>query len=170
MCGRLVLTMLDLCCFTRVKATSHSRGRRRRWWVKPGRACCSTISTMQRMMPTQTMTCLSRCSPEGSRSGREPLPQRGRASTGLSTALIARCVVLVRTVVGALSARSAVGHKYASTVVSAMDARNAVGLLSASTVVDALYAKSVVGQEYASTVVGAIGARSAAGKTKTNNA
>ena len=47
------------------------------------------------------------------------------------------------TVVSALSARSAVGHKYASTVVCAMDARSAVG------------------REYASTVVSAVGARSA---------
>ena len=60
--------------------------------------------------------------------------------------------MLVRTVVSALGARSAVVHK------------------SASTVVCALYARSALCLEYASTVVGAIGARSAAGKTKTNNA
>ena len=79
------------------------------------------------------------------RSGREPLRQRGHASTGLSTARIARCAVLVRTVVGAISARSAVGHQSASTVVCALHARSAVGHQSASTVVSALSARSAVG-------------------------
>ena len=46
------------------------------------------------------------------------------------------------TVVYALSARSAVGHKYASTVVSALYARSAVGDQSASTVVCAIDARS----------------------------
>jgi len=45
------------------------------------------------------------------RSGRELLTQRGRASTGWSLAQTARCAVLVRTVVGAMRARSAVGHQ-----------------------------------------------------------
>jgi hypothetical protein len=49
------------------------------------------------------------------------------------------------TVVCALSARSAVGHKSASTVVCALCARSAVGDQSASTVVGALYARSAVG-------------------------
>ena len=56
------------------------------------------------------------------------------------------------------------------TVVGVLDARSAVGLESASMVVYALHARSAVGVQSASTVVGAIGARSAAGKTKTNNA
>ena len=46
------------------------------------------------------------------------------------------------TVVGALGARSAVVHKYASTVVSALIARSAVGHQSASTVVSAIGARS----------------------------
>ena len=46
------------------------------------------------------------------------------------------------TVVGAVTARSAVGHRYASTVVSAISARSAVGHQSASTVVGALSARS----------------------------
>ena len=70
---------------------------------------------------------------------------------------------LVRTVVGALDARSAVGQEYASTVVCAVSARSAVGHQSASTVVSALTARSAVGQEYASTVVCALHARSAVG-------
>ena len=65
------------------------------------------------------------------------------------------------TVVGALSARSAVVHQYASTVVSAISARSAVGHKSASTVVCALCARSAVGDQSASTVVGAVTARSA---------
>ena len=97
------------------------------------------------------------------RSGREPLRQRGHASTGLSTARIARCVVLVHTVVSALNARSAVGREYASTDVGALSARSAVGLQSASTVVGALCARSAVGHQSASTVVSALGARSAVG-------
>ena len=97
------------------------------------------------------------------RSGREPLRQRGHASTGLSIARIARCVALVHTVVGALSARSAAVHQYASTVVCALCARSAVGLESASTVVGALHARSAVGHKSVSTVVCAISARSAVG-------
>lgn len=62
---------------------------------------------------------------ERARSGREPLRRRGHASTGLSTAQIARFVVLVRTVVSALGARSAVGDQSASTVVYAVGARSA---------------------------------------------
>ena len=50
--------------------------------------------------------------------------------------------MLVRTVVGASSARSAVGHQSASTVVSASFARSAVGPKYASTVVSALNARS----------------------------
>ena len=73
----------------------------------------------------------------------------------------ARCAVGVRTVVGALCARSAVGHQSASTVVGALSARSAVGHQSASTVVGALSARSAVGQQSASTVVSAISARSA---------
>jgi|SaaInlV_125m_DNA_1040241.scaffolds.fasta_scaffold116465_1 hypothetical protein len=97
------------------------------------------------------------------RSGREPLRQRGHASTGLSTALSARCAVLVRTVVGALGARNAVGDQSASTVFGALSARSAVGLHSVSTVVGALIARSAVGHKYASTVVSVIIARSAVG-------
>ena len=51
------------------------------------------------------------------------------------------------TVVSALSARSAVGHKYASTVVCALDARSAVGDQSASTVVSAIDARSARSSE-----------------------
>ena len=88
--------------------------------------------------------------------------------------------VLVRTVVGALGARSAVGHvicehgrersdckeclvgdQSASTVVGALGARSAVGHKYASTVVCAIDARSAVGREYASMVVGALIARSA---------
>ena len=47
------------------------------------------------------------------------------------------------TVVGALSAKSAVGQQSASTVVSALSAKRAVGAQSASTVVGALHARSV---------------------------
>ena len=47
------------------------------------------------------------------------------------------------------------GQKYASTVVGAISARSAVGHQSASTVVGALSAKSAVGHKSASTVVGA---------------
>ena len=98
------------------------------------------------------------------RSGREPLTQRGHASTGLSFARNARCVVGVRTVVFiALSARSAVGLESASTVVSALGARSAVGYQSASTVVGALCARNAVGAQSASTVVCALCARSAVG-------
>ena len=68
------------------------------------------------------------------------------------------------TVVSALGAKSAVGHKYASTVVYAIDARSAVGHHSASTVVSAYCARSAVGHKYASTVVYAIDARSAVGQ------
>ena len=67
------------------------------------------------------------------------------------------------TVVCALHARSAVGHKSASTVVSAINARSAAGVHSASTVVGAINARSAVGHKYASTVVGALSARSAVG-------
>ena len=63
------------------------------------------------------------------------------------------------TVVGALSARSAVGHQSVSTVVGALNARSAVGVQSASTVVGALNARSAVGHKYASTVVSALSAR-----------
>ena len=98
---------------------------------------------------------------ERARSGREPLRQRGHASTGLSTARIARCAVLVRTVVGAISVRSAVGHQSASTVVYALHARSAVGHQSASTVVSAIGARTVAGVHTASTVVSAVSARSA---------
>ena len=66
------------------------------------------------------------------------------------------------TVVSAISARSAVGHRFASTVVSAISARSAVGRESVSTVVGALDARNAVGVQSASTVVGALGARSAA--------
>ena len=100
------------------------------------------------------------------RSGREPLEQsipRGHASTGLSTARIARCAALVRTVVSALGARSAVVHQSASTVVSALHARSAVGVQYASTVVSALSARSVVGHQYANMVVCALCARSVVG-------
>ena len=51
------------------------------------------------------------------------------------------------------------GVESASTVVGALSARSAVGLESASTVVGALSARSAVGLESASTVVCAIGAR-----------
>ena len=64
------------------------------------------------------------------------------------------------TVVGALSARSAVGHKYASTVVGALNARSAVGHKYASTVVCAPSARSAVGDQSAGTVVCAMSARS----------
>ena len=66
-------------------------------------------------------------------------------------------------VVGALHARSAVGHQSASTVVGAMIARSAVGDRYASTVVGVLSAKSAVGHKSASTVVSALSARSAVG-------
>ena len=49
------------------------------------------------------------------------------------------------TVVGALGARSAVGHRYASTVVSALSARSAVGHQYASTVVCATECKECGG-------------------------
>ena len=81
------------------------------------------------------------------RSGREPLGRRGHVSTGLSIARGAKCAVLVRTVVGALHARSAVGHKSASTDVSALSARSAVGHKSASTVVGARIARSARSSE-----------------------
>ena len=55
------------------------------------------------------------------------------------------------------------GHQSASTVVGALSARSAVGLKSASTVVSALSARSAVGLKSASTVVGALGARSGGG-------
>jgi hypothetical protein len=100
---------------------------------------------------------------ERARSGREPLRRRGHASTGLSTAQIARFVVLVRTVVSALGARSAVGDQSASTVVSALIARSAVVHQYASTVVCAIGARSAVVHQSASTVVGALSARSAVG-------
>ena len=101
--------------------------------------------------------------PRRSRSGREPRYTTGRASTGLSTARTARCAALVRTVVSALGAKSAVGLHSVSMVANALDARSAVGHHSASTVVSAVSARSAVGREYASTVVYALGARSAAG-------
>ena len=50
------------------------------------------------------------------------------------------------TVVGALNARSAVGHKYASTVVDALGARSAVGHRYASTAVSALDCKECGGK------------------------
>jgi hypothetical protein len=59
-----------------------------------------------------------------------------------------------------------VGHQSASTVVGAMSARSAVGHKSASTVVSALSARSAVVDQSASTVVGALSARSA-GRTNT---
>ena len=79
---------------------------------------------------------------ERERSGREPLRRRGHASTGLSIARGARCAVLVRTVVSALSARIVVGRESASTVVCALCARSAVVHKSASTVVGAVHARS----------------------------
>jgi len=97
------------------------------------------------------------------RSGREPLGQRGHASTGSSIARSARCAASASTVVTAISARSVVGDQSASTVVSALSARSVVGVESASTVVTAIHARSAVGRESASTVVGALHARNAAG-------
>ena len=47
------------------------------------------------------------------------------------------------TAVSAISARTAVGHKYASTVVGAIDARSAVVHKYASTVMSAIGARSV---------------------------
>ena len=71
--------------------------------------------------------------------------------------------MLVRTAVGAVIARSAVGQEYASTVVIALNAnaRSAVGHEYASTGVYALHARSAVVHQSASTVVSAIDARSA---------
>ena len=67
------------------------------------------------------------------------------------------------TVVGALNARSAVGHHSVSTAVSALSARSAVVHQSASTVVGALDARSAVGHKSASTVAYALSARTVAG-------
>ncbi|ACO62394.1 predicted protein [Micromonas commoda] len=79
------------------------------------------------------------------------------------TAWSAMGLKFASTVVYALRARSAVGLKFASTVVGALCARSAVGLESASTIVYALRARSAVGLKSASTVVGALRARSAVG-------
>ena len=129
---------------------------------------------------------------EGKGAKRKRAPRtKGPCEHGVKYARGARCVALVRTVVGAMSARSAVGsnlrarsyaqsvqgvrwginlrarssgalnarsavvHQYASTVVSALSARSAVGHQSASTVVSALGARSAVGDQSASTVVSA---------------
>ena len=51
-------------------------------------------------------------------------------------------------------------HQSASTVVGALSARSAVDQESVSTVVSALDARSAVGHKYASMVIGAIDARS----------
>ena len=59
------------------------------------------------------------------------------------------------------------GHQSASTVVGALSARSAVDQESVSTVVSALDARSAVGHKYASMVIGAIDARSV--KTHTCN-
>ena len=134
------------------------------WLVKhinpSRRKCPTTMSPMSRWSLSLTTmgymgkTEKRRISRERARSGREPLRRpRGHASTGLSIARSARCAGLVRTVVSALDARSAVGMEYASTVVCALSARSAVGQQSASTVVCALHARSAVGHQYASTVV-----------------
>ena len=81
---------------------------------------------------------------EGTKRKRAP-PTKGPCEHGVKAARTARCAALVRTVVGAVSARSAVGHQSASTVVIALSARSAVGHQSASTVVIALHARSAVG-------------------------
>ena len=99
---------------------------------------------------------------KGAKRKRGP-PTKGPCEHGVKYARSARCAALVRTVVGALSARSAVGQEYASTVVSALGARSAVVHQSASTVVCALSARSAVGHQSASTVVSALSARSAVG-------
>ena len=100
---------------------------------------------------------------EGHEAEDSPEAPRAVRARGEASLVRARCAALVRTVVSALSARSAVGHESASTVVSALDARSAVGHQSASTVVSAVSARSAVGQESASTVVSALSARSAVG-------
>ena len=64
------------------------------------------------------------------------------------------------TVVSAISARSAAGHKSASMVVCVIHARSVVVHQYASTVVGALIARSAVGHKSASMVVSAIHARS----------
>ena len=99
---------------------------------------------------------------KGAKRKRAP-PTKGPCEHGVKYARGARCVVLVRTVVGALGARSAVVHQSASTVVCALSARSAVVHQSASTVVCALSARSAVGHKSASTVVSALSARSAVG-------
>ena len=98
---------------------------------------------------------------EGHEAEESPEALRAVRARGEDRARSARCAVLVRTVVSARNARSAVGHQSASTVVSALSARSAVGHQSASTVVSALNARSAVGDQSASTVVSAIHARSA---------
>ena len=78
----------------------------------------------------------------------------GPCEHGVKTSLEVQGVQrLVRTVVSALSARSAVGINLRARSSSALSARSAVGHQSASTVVCALSARSAVGHKYASTVV-----------------
>ena len=92
---------------------------------------------------------------KGTKRKRAP-SHNGPCEHGVKTSLeVQGCAVGVRTVVSALSARSAVGQEYASTVVYARSARSAVGQKYASTVVGALNARSAVGHKYASTVVSA---------------
>ena len=54
---------------------------------------------------------------EGHEAEESPVAQRAVRARGEVPLVSARCAALVRTVVGALSARSAVGHQSASTVV-----------------------------------------------------
>ena len=82
---------------------------------------------------------------EGHEAEESPEAPRAVRARGEASLERARCAVLVRTVVGAVNARSAVGHKYASTVVYAVSARSAVGLQSVSTVVGALMCKECGG-------------------------
>ena len=82
--------------------------------------------------------------------------QRAVRARGEVLARSARCAALVRTVVSALCARSAVVHQSASTVVERTQCKECGGHQSASTVVSALSARSAVGREYASTVVCAL--------------
>ena len=64
---------------------------------------------------------------KGTKRKRAPLHKGAVRARGEDRARSARCAALVRTVVGAMVARSAVGREYASTVVSALNARSAVG-------------------------------------------
>ena len=70
---------------------------------------------------------------------------KGPCEHGVKHARSARCAALVRTVVGAVSARSAVVHQYASTVVMRTQCKECGGSQSASTVVCALQCKECGG-------------------------